>query len=134
MSDNTTENTQLEDQGKPDSPNAEAAKYRHRAKEAEAERDALAEQVTALRRAAVEDRLKAQHVAPAGFWAAGVQLEDLLDDEGNLDDEKVKTAADNAVETLGLERVGVHMKPVHAEGRTTRATPSKSWESAFSPE
>lgn len=128
----TTEDPAAE-HAKTESPNAEAAKYRRRAKEAEAQRDALADTVTALRRAAVEDRLKAQHVPPAGFWAAGVQLEDLLDEDGNLDDEAIKTAADNAVETLGLERVGVHMQPVPSEGRTTKPLPSQGWEAAFAP-
>lgn len=111
----------------------DAAKYRTRLRETEAERDALAEQVTALRRAAVEDRLAAQHVPAAGFWASGVQLEQLLDDDGQLDDEKIKTAADNAVETLGLERVGVHMRPVPSEGRTTSPSATPSWEAAFGP-
>lgn len=111
----------------------EAARYRRQLRAAESERDALAEQVTALRRAAVEDRLKAQHVPAAGFWAAGVQLDDLLDDDGNLDDEKITEAADRAVETLGLERVGVHMRPVPGEGRTTSPSPTPSWEAAFAP-
>ena len=129
-----TEATEVDDQAQPENKaGREAARYRHRAKEAEAERDALAEQLTALRRAAVEDRLKAQHVPAAGFWAAGVQLDDLLDDDGNLDDEKIKTAADHAVETLGLERVGVHMRPVPGEGRTTSPSPTPSWEAAFAP-
>lgn len=139
MSENTTETTP-EDVHETDTPaadqsnpNAEAAKYRRRAKEAEAQRDALADTVTALRRAAVEDRLKAQHVPPAGFWASGVTLEDLLDEDGNLDDKAIKTAADNAVETLGLERVGVHMRPVPSEGRTTSPSATPSWEAAFGP-
>ena len=135
MSDNTdtAEAPKVDEAQAPENPNAEAAKYRHRAKEAEAQRDALAEQLTALRRAAVEDRLKAQHVPPAGFWASGVQLDDLLDDDGNLDEKAIKTAADHAVETLGLERVGVHMKPVPSEGHTTTPGGSQSWESAFAP-
>lgn len=132
---------QTEDQERPEGQveepqtkaNAEAARYRHRLRETEAERDALAEQVTALRRAAVEDRLAAQHVPAAGFWASGVRLEELLDDDGNLDETAIKTAADNAVETLGLERVGVHMKPVPGEGRTTSPSPTPSWEAAFGP-
>lgn len=135
--DTTTEATEVDDQTTEtpteatENPNAEAAKYRTRLRETEAERDALAEQVTALRRAAVEDRLKAQHVPPAGFWAAGVQLEDLLDEDGNLDDKAIKAAADNAVETLGLERIGVHPRPVPSEGRVTRPSGTKSWEAAF---
>ena len=132
MSDDTTTETQPDDQT-PESPNAEAAKYRHRAKEAEAQRDALAEQVTALRRAAVDAKVKAHRIAPEGFWASGVTLEELLDEEGNLDEEKVKAAADAAVETLGLERIGARGPYVPKEGRTTSPRPTQSWESAFSP-
>lgn len=127
--------TTTETEGTPTDPKAakEAARYRRQLRAAESERDALAEQVTALRRAAVEDRVKAQKVPVEGFWASGVTLEELLDEDGNLDDEKVKAAADNAVETLGLERIGVHMRPVPSEGRTTNPRPSQSWESAFGP-
>ncbi|MGN7155437.1 hypothetical protein ACTHRK_04875 [Dietzia cercidiphylli] len=112
----------------------EAAKYRTRLRETEAQRDALAEQVTALRRAAVDDRVKAHKVPTEGFWASGVTLEELLDDDGNLNDDKIKTAADTAVETLGLERIGARGPYVPKEGRTTSPRPTQSWESAFSPQ
>ena len=125
--------TPTDTEGTPTEPKAakEAARYRRQLRAAESERDQFRDQLAALRRAAVEDRLKAQHVPPAGFWASGVQLDDLLDDSGDLDDEAIKTAADNAVETLGLERVGVHMRPVPSEGRTTNPRGAKSWEAAF---
>ena len=50
---------------------------------------------------------------------------------GKLPLSGIETAADNAVETLGLERVGVHMRPVPSEGRTTNPRGAKSWEAAF---
>lgn len=137
--DTTTEPTEAteaptDDQPQPENKaGKEAAKYRTRLRETEAERDALVEKVTALRRAAVDDRVKAHKVPVDGFWASGVQLEDLMDEDGNLDDEKVKAAADTAVETLGLERVGVRGPYVPSEGRTTNPRPSQSWESAFGP-
>lgn len=119
----------------PSDPKAarEAARYRTRLREAEAERDALAEKVTALRRAAVDEKVKAHKVPTEGFWASGVTLEELLDEDGNLDDEKVKAAADTAVQRLGLERVGVHMRPVPSEGRTTNPSGSQGWKAAFAP-
>lgn len=138
MSDeNTTpEAEQPEDQAATEQPESraarDAAKYRTRLRETEAERDALAEQVTALRRAAVEDRLAAQHVPAAGFWASGVQLEQLLGDDGRIDDEAIKAAADRAVSELGLERGG-HMRPVPSEGRTTSPSATPSWKAAFGP-
>src|SRR5699024_258137 len=113
--------------------NKEAAKYRTRLRETEAERDQLAAQVENLRRAGVEDRLKTHRVPAAGFWAAGVKLEDLLDEDGNLDDEAIKTAADNAVETLGLERIGVRGPHVPKEGNVTDPSRSVNWTDAFRP-
>ena len=109
----------------------EAAKYRTRLRETEAERDALAEQVTALRRAAVDDRVKAQKVPVEGFWASGVTLEELVDEGGHIDDEKVKVAADQAVEKLGLERIGTRGPHVPKEGNVTSPRPTPSWEAAF---
>ncbi|HIW69677.1 MAG TPA: hypothetical protein H9878_16450 [Candidatus Dietzia merdigallinarum] len=130
VDDQTTE-TLTEDQPQAtENPNAEAAKYRHRAKEAEAERDALAEKVTTLRRAAVEDRLKTHRVPPAGFWASGIEIDALLDDDGQLDDEAIKAAADKAVEELGLERTG-QMRPVPSEGFSHPGRSTPSWEAAF---
>ena len=115
----------------PESPNAEAAKYRHRAKEAEAERDALRDRLTNLQRAAVESKVKESHIAAQGFWASGVQLEDLLDEDGNVDGDKVEAAADTAIKELGLERIGTRGPHVPKEGRVTRPSGTKSWEAAF---
>lgn len=112
-------------------PSKEAARYRRQLRATERERDQLAEQVTALRRAAVEDRVKSHRIAPEGFWASGVQLEDLLAADGGLDETAIKTAADNAAETLGLQRIGTRGPHVPKEGRVTSPRPSKSWEGAF---
>ncbi|MBB0969759.1 hypothetical protein G6016_12490 [Dietzia aerolata] len=132
--DDQTTDTPTEDQPQAtENRNAEAARYRRQLRAAESERDALAETVTALRRAAVEDRVKAQKVPTEGFWASGVQLEDLLDEAGGIDAQKVTAAADHAVETLGLQRVGVHMQPVPSEGRTTNPSGSQGWKAAFAP-
>lgn len=133
MTDDQT--TEVDDQPQStESPNAEAARYRTRLRDTEAQRDALTEQVTALRHAAVEDRLKSHKVPTTGFWASGVQLDDLLDEGGNLDDDKITTAADNAVETLGLERIGVRGRHVPKEGNVTSPRASKSWGAAFGPQ
>lgn len=134
--DTTTEATEAQPDGQPqtpESPNAEAAKYRHRAKEAEAERDALRDRLTNLQRAAVESKVKESHIAAQGFWASGVQLEDLLDEDGNVDGDKVKAAADTAIKELGLERIGTRGPRVPKEGNVTSPRPSKSWEGAFGP-
>lgn len=116
-------------------PNKEAAKYRRRLRDAETERDALAEQLTNMRRADAE-RLASQHLAkPAGLWAAGVEIADLLDDTGTIDPAKVTEAAKQAADALGLAlpppgnyaaREG-NNPAAAAGGRTS------SWDDAFAP-
>lgn len=116
------------------SPEArEAAKYRKRLREVEAENTALKEQLTALRRAEVE-RLTGLP-KPAALWAAGTELEDLLDDAGVVDPAKVAAAVEVARETLGMTlppapsawgqgNVGIS---IHESARGTR------FEDAFAP-
>lgn len=78
--------------------NREAAKYRTKLREAEAQRDTLSGRLEALQRREAE-RLAAAHLADgADLWRGdGVELAALLDDDGNLDPAKV---AENAAATL----------------------------------
>ncbi len=77
----------------------EAAKYRVRLREVEAERDSLAERLAGQQRTEVE-RLATQVGAGgmrmlasgADLWAAGVVLGDLVDEDGQIDPELVKAA------------------------------------------
>lgn len=106
-------------------PGREAAKYRRQLREVEGERDTLAGQLDALRRAEAE-RIAAQGVEvvarvtagpmagrpmrsytvpgikPAALWASGAQLGDLLADDGTVDPEKVAEAVKTARDVLGL--------------------------------
>ncbi|OBC12614.1 hypothetical protein A5784_32825 [Mycobacterium sp. 852013-50091_SCH5140682] len=84
----------------------EAAKYRRRLREAEAERDQLAERVTALQRAEVERLATADGLKPAALWSS-TELAGLLDDEGVVDAAKVAAAISGARDTLGI------LKPTH---------------------
>lgn len=86
-----------------DKPNAEAARYRTQLRDAEAERDTLRGRVETMQRAEVE-RLAADAklTVPSAVWRAGVELADLLDDEGNLDPDKASDAITTARDTLGL--------------------------------
>src|SRR5699024_11049231 len=83
---------------------SEAKRYRKRAQEAETQRDALAEQVTALQTAEVERIAEAEGIRPAGLWAADTQLADLLDEAGTVDATAVKRAVTEASTKLGLSR------------------------------
>src|SRR5699024_3893613 len=68
-----------------DSKNAEAAKYRTQLREAEAERDTLRQQITAMRTAEIE-RLAGQHIAkPDALWRTGTTIDELLTEDGTID-------------------------------------------------
>jgi len=83
----------------------EAARYRRRLRDAEAERDELATRVEALQRAEVE-RLAGQKLTkPSAIWAAGVELSGLLDEAGNVSPDAVAEAAQAARDELGLAQV-----------------------------
>lgn len=86
--------------GKP--PNREA-KLRHRAQTAEAERAALATQLEAMQRAAIDSHVTTMGMKPAALWASGAQLADMLGDDGTPDTAKVAAAAEAAKETLGVQ-------------------------------
>ncbi|BBY36301.1 hypothetical protein MMAN_04350 [Mycobacterium mantenii] len=83
-------------------PSREAAKLRHRAQTAEAERDALATQLEAMQRAAIDSHVTAMGMKPAALWASGANLADLLGDDGTPDTAKVAAAAEAAKESLGV--------------------------------
>src|SRR5690606_20161516 len=67
----------------------EAAKYRRRLREVEAERDRLAGQVEALQRGVIE-RLCSEKfkLKPEALWAAGYTVADLVDEGGRPEDPK----------------------------------------------
>src|SRR5690625_1674384 len=85
-------------------PAAEAKRYRLRLRETEAERDNLAAQLEALRKAEAERIAAAEVSNPAGLWAAGTDVADLLTDDGAVDPQKVRQATRDAAEALGLAR------------------------------
>jgi hypothetical protein len=85
-----------------DGPGREAAKYRRRLREAEAERDQLAERVEAMQRAEVERLVTADSLRPAALWASGVELADLVADDGIVDAAKVAAAIGVARAQLGI--------------------------------
>lgn len=86
----TPDEDQQEQQQKESGGNEEAAKYRRRLREVEAERDQLAEQVQGFRQADVERRAADALQDPSDVWRAGVQLNDVLDENsGELDEDKL---------------------------------------------
>jgi len=70
----------------------EAASYRRKLREAESERDAVRLRLDAIESREVE-RQAGERLADAGdIWRAGVTIEDLRDDDGALDAERVRDA------------------------------------------
>jgi hypothetical protein len=102
-----------EDQDDHAGPGREAARYRRRLREAEAERDTLKATVESLQRAEVERQATADGLRPAALWAGGAELAGLLGDDGAVDGSKVSAAVAAAREQLGIP------KPAHntREGR-----------------
>lgn len=99
-----------QDEGDPRVPvlRREAANYRTQLREAEGERDKLAEQVTSMRRAEVERIAGEQLADPADLWRAEVELDSLITEDGSLDAEKVEAA----VELLVKDRPHYKRQPV----------------------
>ncbi len=115
----------------PESPNGEAAKFRRQLRDAETERDGLRTQLDTIRRGEVE-RLAAATVArPGAIWKAGVELADVLDDNGRVDPAKVTEAVRAAAEQLGLARpVPQSRRPAFnpGQGNVTPDIPPAGWD------
>ncbi|CAN3126264.1 hypothetical protein ACNUDN_00100 [Mycobacterium sp. smrl_JER01] len=109
-------------------------KYRERLRTAEAERDTLRATVESMRRREVE-RLAAEHlVKPGSLWTVGVELDNLLDDDGTVDPEKVRAAAVDARQQHGLEDPQAARKRqpvVPREGNGNTHGPTNTWADAF---
>lgn len=111
-------------------------KYRERLRETEAERDTLRATVESMQRREVE-RLAAEHlVKPASLWTVGVELENLLDDDGTVDPEKVRAAAVDARQQHGLEdsqsaRKRAPVVPREGSSIHCGSSDTGSWTSAF---
>lgn len=89
---------QSDDDTDDDRGSGEAAKYRRRLRDTEAERDTLRQRVEHMQRAEIE-RLAAGKLAdPADVWRDGAKLADLLDDTGNIDPDKVNGTVDGLLE------------------------------------
>jgi hypothetical protein len=68
------------------------ATYRVRAREAEAFASALTERVTRMQRAEVERQAAVRLHDPADLWVSGVELVELLDEDGEVDQQRVTEA------------------------------------------
>lgn len=110
---------------------AQAAKYRARLRETETERDQLREQLAAQHRALIDWRSTTADrgsVDPALLDAAGLNIEELLDDNGHLDMGKVDEFIDSTATRFKVHR---QVKPNPQQG-TPSLAPGNSLAAAFS--
>lgn len=126
-------------EGAAQTPNQEAAAYRVKLREAEAERDRLAGVVAGMQRAAVEELAEKAGIKPKALWLSGVDLADLLvaegeDGAGTIDRTKVDAAITTAREELGIEDPTKAGLRNHVVGTTEiDRSDTDAWEKAFSP-
>lgn len=111
----------------------EAAKYRTRLRDAEAQRDDLAQQLEESRKQIVEGMSRLTR--PEALWVAGIDVNDLLDDAGRIDPGKVSEAVATATETLGLgKRPTGPYSSLFGDVTGEPVTPKRDFSDAFMPE
>lgn len=113
-------------------PGKEAARYRVRLRETEAERDQLRALVETFQRSDAERAVADILHRPAGLWAAGTRLADLLDDQGRVDPDKAVAAAKAALEQVGLAPKRRRTPaPDPSQGRGSTPATGSAWKEAF---
>ncbi|WP_137149464.1 hypothetical protein [Mycolicibacterium sp. CR10] len=91
--------------------NREAAKYRRRLRDTEAERDTLATLLEDMQRTEAERQAGEVLAKGAALWVGGTTLADLLDDDGHLDPDKIRACAEEVREQYGIPKPksGLHV-------------------------
>ena len=112
--------------------NAEAAKYRRRLRDAQAELKSVTAQLDAVQRQQAESLIAASGVKPEAIWAV-TELAGVLDDDGSVSEEKIAEAVTAAREKFGIAKPakgslvpGVGNQPI-GNPRVNR------WSEAFAP-
>ncbi|MCI1963292.1 MAG: hypothetical protein LKJ18_03970 [Ancrocorticia sp.] len=111
------------------SANTEAAKYRRKLREAEAERDQATMQRDALARSIAEGYLPA-NVPARLFWEKNTNVTEILGKDGGVDKAKVEAAAKQLVDEYGLKPAAGRLI-VEADGKhaNVRSDDTTSWAS-----
>jgi len=84
--------TEQPEQPETETPNREAAKYRRQLRETETRAAALAERLEGMQRREVETQIADDLATPADIWLTDANLQEMLNDDGLVDPEKVKTS------------------------------------------
>jgi len=129
MSDDTTT---TDDAGS--SGNAEAAKYRRRLREVEAERDALSATLLAARRRDVERHARGHLADVDDAWTIGQwNVDEMLGEDGLVDDAKVAAATSALIESRPRLAKGEDISGDFDGGaRSSASRPSADWQAILS--
>lgn len=84
----------------------EAAGYRERLRKTETQRDTATELVNSLRKQIIDGQVTELRMKPAALWAAGFSVDDLLNEDGLVDTDRVSNAAKDARAILGIASFG----------------------------
>lgn len=118
------------------SPNQEAAKYRVRLREVEAERDLLANRLQAAQERIVTTEAAKHFADPADLWST-TKLADLLNESNSVDADKLDAAIDAALEAKPHWRkpasVTESTSTVRSNGRVEAGRPEPTFADAFRP-
>lgn len=126
--------TQSNGAGAPGSESEGKGKYRERLAAAEAERDRLAGVVAAMQQAEVDRIVEGEGLKPKAFAAAGVDLADLLADDGTVNVSAVQQAAGVARDELGLGPRSPLPDPNQGQNHgSSGGGVDDSWAAAFGP-
>lgn len=112
------------------SGNAEAAKYRRRLRDTEAERDTLRSQVETLQRSIAEDIANRAGINGKALWANGTALADLIGEDGTVMSERVGAAVETAITDLGLAPRR-RPAPNRQQGTPAGVPPATTWNDAI---
>lgn len=115
------------DEGR-ESAGKEAAKYRRRLRDTEAERDTLATQLDTVRRQVVASLVATQQRLPnpEALWAT-TSLENLLDENGAVDPDKVEDASTAAAQRFGIDRKPVGYVPSQGTADQSKVRSGGGW-------
>jgi hypothetical protein len=124
--------TSVEASSVDDNPNHEAARWRIKYREAEAQNAALAAQLDAVRTDQANAYAAAAGITAKALWASGAQLPELLDDAGVVDPDKVAAAAVKARSELGIAAKS-RPRGIGLSGAMPPQPPRDQWREAFTP-
>lgn len=131
-SDDSAEPADTEHQDDAESMNAEAAKWRRRLRDTQAELESATAQLDRVQRQQVEYLLTRTGVKPDAVFAV-TGLSDLLDEDGGIDAEKLAAAVATASDRFGIVKPpkGNHVPGVG--GQPSVLPRVDAWRNAFSP-